>query len=97
MALSLNKSICRLKLPFKIKILVWFLLKGVIVTKESLIKKNWNVIHKCCFATTRKPPNTYFSVVMLQDLFDESFKLHLVYGHQVTSQTTFSRVYASPS
>ena len=73
MELSLNKSICRLKLPFKIKILVWFLLKGVIVTKESLIKKNWNVTHKCCFAT-RKPPNTYFSIVMLQDLFEESFK-----------------------
>ncbi|WVZ96731.1 hypothetical protein U9M48_042332 [Paspalum notatum var. saurae] len=41
-ALPLNKKLWKLKLPLKIKIFVWFLMKGVILTKDNLKKRNWN-------------------------------------------------------
>jgi hypothetical protein len=36
-----NKSVWELKIPLKIKVFVWFLRKGVILTKDNLLKRNW--------------------------------------------------------
>jgi len=38
-ALPLNKSIWKLKIPLKIKVFIWFLLKGVILTKDNLLRR----------------------------------------------------------
>jgi len=35
-AMPLNKLLWKLKLPLKIKIFIWFLIKGVILTKDNL-------------------------------------------------------------
>ncbi|WVZ93022.1 hypothetical protein U9M48_039045 [Paspalum notatum var. saurae] len=40
--LTLDKKLWKLKLPLKIKIFVWFLTKGVFLTKDNLKKRNWN-------------------------------------------------------
>jgi hypothetical protein len=39
----------KLKLPLKIKIFLWYLEKGVTLTKDNLIKRNWKGEGRCCF------------------------------------------------
>jgi len=39
----------KLKVPLKIKIFLWYLDKGVILTKDNLIKRKWKGDAKCCF------------------------------------------------
>jgi hypothetical protein len=37
----LHKMIWKIKIPLKIKIFLWFLQKGVVLTKDNLARKNW--------------------------------------------------------
>ena len=46
---NLNKRLWKLKAPLKIKIFLWYLRRGVILTKDNLAKHNWNGSVKCCF------------------------------------------------
>jgi len=39
----------KIKVPLKIKTFLWFLKKGVTLTKDNLIKRNWKGSAKCCF------------------------------------------------
>jgi len=36
-----HKKLWKLKIPLKIKIFLWFLQKGVILTKDNLARRNW--------------------------------------------------------
>ena len=36
-----NKRIWKLKIPLKIKIFLWYLKRGVILTKDNLSRRNW--------------------------------------------------------
>jgi hypothetical protein len=38
---NLNKRLWNLKVPLKIKIFLWYLRRGVILTKDNLAKRNW--------------------------------------------------------
>jgi hypothetical protein len=38
---NLNKRIWKLKTPLKIKVFLWYLRRGVILTKYNLTKWNW--------------------------------------------------------
>jgi hypothetical protein len=38
---SHHKHLWKLKLPLKNKIFKWYLLKGVVLTKDNLAKRNW--------------------------------------------------------
>lgn len=44
-----HKVIWKLKIPLKIKIFLWFLQRGVTLTKDNLLRKNWKGSQKCCF------------------------------------------------
>jgi hypothetical protein len=44
-----KKYIWKIKVPLKIRIFMWFLLKRVILTKDNLKKRNWQGCSKCCF------------------------------------------------
>jgi hypothetical protein len=44
-----NKFIWKLKIPLKIKIFLWYLQRGVILTKDNLTKRYWVGSQKCCF------------------------------------------------
>jgi hypothetical protein len=46
---NLDKRLWKLKAPLKIKIFLWYLRRGVILTKDNLAKRNWNGSVKCCF------------------------------------------------
>ncbi|WVZ99656.1 hypothetical protein U9M48_044919 [Paspalum notatum var. saurae] len=43
-----HKGIWKIKIPLKIKIFLWYLQKGVILTKDNLAKKNWMGSQKYC-------------------------------------------------
>jgi hypothetical protein len=42
-----HKKIWKLNIPLKIKIFLWYLQKGVILTKDNLARKNWRGSQKC--------------------------------------------------
>jgi len=43
-----HKMIWKLKIPLKIKIFLWYLQRGVVLTKYNLAGKNWKGSQKCC-------------------------------------------------
>jgi hypothetical protein len=48
------------KIPLKIKIFLWYLKNGVVLTKHNLVKRQWKGCIKCCFLQSKKQFNTYF-------------------------------------
>lgn len=42
----------KLKIPLKIKIFLWYLWKGVVLTKDNLAKRRWQGSLKCCFCSS---------------------------------------------
>jgi len=42
-----HRKIWKIKIPLKIKIFLWFLQRGVVLTKDNLAKKNWKGSQKC--------------------------------------------------
>ena len=46
---NLNKRIWKLKAPLKIKIFLWYLRRGVVLTKDNLAKRNSQGNQQCCF------------------------------------------------
>ena len=47
--LNLNKLIWNLKTPLKIMIFLWYLRRGVMLTKDNLARPNCHGSEKCCF------------------------------------------------
>ena len=43
------KQIWRLKLPLKLKVFMWYLFKGVVLTKDNLARRQWRGSVQCCF------------------------------------------------
>ncbi|WVZ51124.1 hypothetical protein U9M48_002300 [Paspalum notatum var. saurae] len=43
---NMSQEIWRLKIPLKIKIFLWFLKKGVLLTKDNLVRRNWRVLFR---------------------------------------------------
>jgi hypothetical protein len=46
-----NKKIWKMKIPLKNKKFAWYLRRGVILTKDNLIKRNWHGSKRCVFCT----------------------------------------------
>jgi hypothetical protein len=51
---NLNKQLWRLKAPTKIKIFLWYIRRGVILTKDNLAKRNWQGSKQYCFCHENK-------------------------------------------
>ena len=47
--LPINKPVWKLKIPLKVKIFIWLLHCGVILTKNNLTKRNWKGSKQYCF------------------------------------------------
>uniref|UniRef100_A0A8I6XUJ7 Reverse transcriptase zinc-binding domain-containing protein n=1 Tax=Hordeum vulgare subsp. vulgare TaxID=112509 RepID=A0A8I6XUJ7_HORVV len=47
--LSRSLKIWNIKVPLKIKVFMWFIHKGVILTKDNLIKRRWRGRSNCCY------------------------------------------------
>jgi hypothetical protein len=50
-ASRLNMDAWKAKVPPKIKIFLWYLWKGVILTKDNLAKRQWKGCTCCCFCS----------------------------------------------
>ena len=64
------QEIWHMKVSLKIKIFLWFLKKGVIMTKDNLAKRNWNGIKACCFCSTPEIIQHLFFVCIMPIFFD---------------------------
>src|SRR4051794_35957244 len=47
--MRITKNIWKMKTPLKLKIFACYLCRGVIFTKDNLLKHNWHESSKCCF------------------------------------------------
>ena len=50
-----RKYIWKIKVPLNIKIFMWFLYRKVILTKDNLVKRNWNGNKCCCLCDNTTP------------------------------------------
>ena len=44
-----HEKLWKMKMPLKIKIFSWYARRGVILTKDNLVKRNWKGCSKCVF------------------------------------------------
>jgi hypothetical protein len=44
-----NIFLWKLKIPLKVKVFLWLLYRKVILTKDNLLKRNWQGATTCCF------------------------------------------------
>jgi hypothetical protein len=56
----LKKYIWKMKVPLKIKVLMWFLHRKVLLTKDNLIKRNWTSNEKCYFCDNKESIHLFF-------------------------------------
>ena len=68
---NLNKRLWKHKAPLKIKIFLWYLRRGVILTKDNLAKLNWQGSKQCCFCHKNE---------MIHHLFLDCRFAHLVWA-----------------
>ena len=55
-----NKIIWKLKMPLKIKIFMWYLLKGMVLMKDNLARQNWNSCLRYCLCMKNETINYLF-------------------------------------
>jgi len=53
-AIPYNTLIWKLKLPLKIKVFMWYLYKGIILTKDNLARRQWQGDRRCCFCSSNE-------------------------------------------
>ena len=66
----INKSLWKLKLPLKVKVFLWFLHWGVILTKDNLVREHWHGNEKCCYCSNNET---------IQHLFFECHMARLIW------------------
>lgn len=44
-----DTTIWKMKMPLKIKIFMWYMKKGIVLTKDNLVKRHWQGSIKVCF------------------------------------------------
>jgi hypothetical protein len=49
--LKVSQIVWRLKILLKMEIFLWFFKRVVVLTKDSLAKRNWNEDKSCCFCS----------------------------------------------
>ena len=62
--IRVSHDIWQIKIPTRLKIFLWYLKKGVILTKDNLARRNWNGDTRCSF---------YHSPESIQHLFLDCF------------------------
>jgi hypothetical protein len=73
--LTHNMLLWKLKLPLKIKIFLWYLGRGVTLTKVNLAKRGWTGSMKCCFVNQNETIRHIFLIVTLSGTFGVLFTL----------------------
>ena len=63
-----------MKRPLKLKIFAWYIRKGVILTKDNIIKRNWHESTKCVFCAHDETIKHLFFQCKFAVLFGEPSK-----------------------
>ena len=76
--LSRSLHIWKIKVPLRIKIFMWFIHKGVILTKDNLLKRNWVGSSRCCFCDQNESSKHLFLQCPLAKLLWRS--IHIAFN-----------------
>lgn len=57
---NLNRNLWKLEASLKIKVFLWYLRRGMVLTKDNLAKKNWKGGLTCCFCRKDETINHLF-------------------------------------
>jgi len=49
-----SQEIWKTKIPLKTKIFMWYVKRGVLLTKDNIAKRNWNGNQGCCFCNNKE-------------------------------------------
>jgi len=60
-----SQDLWQIKIPSRIKIFLWYLKRGVILTKDNLARRSWNGDTKCCFCHHPETIQHLFSNVIM--------------------------------
>ena len=63
--IRVSQDIWQIKVPMKIKVFLWYLKKGVVLTKDNLARRNWNGDRKCCFCHSPETIQHLFLIVFM--------------------------------
>jgi hypothetical protein len=69
-----NKFIWKPKIPLKIKIFLWYLQRGVILTKDNLTKRTGLGVKSVVSVIVMKQSNISFLIVNMLNIFAELFR-----------------------
>ena len=69
-----NSKIWKMRIALKTKIFAWYLRKGVILTKDNLVRRNWRGSTECVFCHHNETIRIYSSIVNLLVLYGQSSK-----------------------
>jgi hypothetical protein len=89
-AIHFNTFIWKLKLPLKIKVFLWYLFKGVILTKDNLVRRQWQGDRKCLFVFLTTLYNIYSLTVILLNSCGVLFMFPLIYYLQLAFTILFT-------
>jgi hypothetical protein len=71
--IKVTREIWHAKIPLKIKTFMWYLKKGVLLTKDNLARRNWIGSKFAASVTGKKVSNTFFSIVLMLNFFGVLF------------------------
>jgi hypothetical protein len=69
--IQINTKVWKMKIPLKIKIFMWYIQKGVVLTKDNLAKRNWNGRKQCSFCMNNES---------IQHLFFKCYYVRFLWG-----------------
>jgi hypothetical protein len=73
-----SQDIWQIKIPMKIKIFIWYLKKGVVLTKDNLLRRHWTGDKHCCFCHLPETINhLFFDCVYAKFLWRA---IHILFG-----------------
>jgi hypothetical protein len=73
-----DSIIWRLKIPSKIKIFLWYLSKGVTLTKDNLLKRRWKGSKCCCFCNSNETiEHLFFNCILARMVWGV---VHIAFG-----------------
>jgi hypothetical protein len=79
-----RKKLWKVRIPLKIKIFMWYVYKGVVVTKDNLAKCNWNGSKQCSFCCNDESIQHLFLIVIMLDSCGDYYTLLLVFSLLLT-------------
>jgi hypothetical protein len=57
----------RMKIPLRIKIFMWYLKHGVVLTKDNLVRRNWSGNKLCVLCSHHESIQHLFFIATLRD------------------------------